>query len=659
METITRILIERGYPEKIACQTAERLERMAPELKEALAVWLENEECPIVGAEGYTTADLMKRTPGMTYPAALLTLDWLKREPEKVNVEENAEYVFQMWLNYMGDACIDVLKTEELRTQIISLGDQYQYSSPATASKFYFMASLCYLLYAKGYYSSRDVTDELINASTYIDKAIKLYYSGEYYVLQRSICALTSSTPEICIYEGLLSKYEIEEYCSGDALFKSEWILSIYEECRYLSILKATDIVNDLYEEDDALGAELSIKLWEIASKMQNINYKLVANFYLYLFYFEDKTSSGKLSTRCCKCLNDAYYTEGYSIDSVDVNNAYDETWLGVYVYFAESLIDGTNIYEPKDVKKGLKMLRRVAMMDECTAQEEACSILSVMLDEACADEFKTEELCVQINSLGDQYQYSSPATASKFYFMASLCYLLYAKNHCVSRDVTDELINASTYIDKAIKLYYSGEYHVLQRSICALTSSTPEICIYEGLLSKYEIEEYCSGDALFKSEWILSIYEECRYLSILKATDIVNDLYEEDDALGAELSIKLWEIASKMQNINYKLVANFYLYVFYIEDKTSSGKLSTRCCKCLNDAYYTEGYSIDSVDINNAYDETWLRVYVYFAESLIDGTNIYEPKDVKKGLKMLRRVAVMDECEAQEEACRILSEKA
>ncbi|MDE6783175.1 MAG: hypothetical protein K2J17_05580 [Paramuribaculum sp.] len=85
METITRILIERGYPEKIACQTAERMERMAPELKEALAVWLENEECPIVGAEGYTTADLMKRTPGMTYPAALLTLDWLKREPGKAS----------------------------------------------------------------------------------------------------------------------------------------------------------------------------------------------------------------------------------------------------------------------------------------------------------------------------------------------------------------------------------------------------------------------------------------------------------------------------------------------------------------------------------------------------------------------------------------------
>ena len=300
---------------------------------------------------------------------------------EEVNVEENAEDVFQhhfhMWLNYMDEACADVFKTEELCAQIISLGDQYQYSSPATASKFYFMASLCYLLYTKDYYFSRDVTDELINASTYIDKAIKLYYNGEYHVFLYSICALLSSTPEVCIDEGLLSKYEVEEYCSGETLFKPEWILSIYEECRYLSILKATDIVNDLYEEDDALGDELSIKLWKIVSKMQNINYKLVANFYLYVFYIEDKTSNGKLSTRCCKCLNDAYYTEGYSIDSVDINNAYDETWLRVYVYFAESLIDGTNIYEPKDVKKGLKMLRRVAMMDECVAQEEACSILS------------------------------------------------------------------------------------------------------------------------------------------------------------------------------------------------------------------------------------------------------------------------------------------
>lgn len=280
-------------------------------------------------------------------------------------------------------------------------------------------------------------------------------------------------------------------------------------------------------------------------------------------------------------------------------------------------------------------------------------------MDEACTDVFKTEELCVQIISLGDQYQYLSPATASKFYFLASLCYLLYAKNHYFSRNVTDELINASNYIDKAIYLYNNGEYHVFQHSICALTSSTPEVCIYEGLLRKDEIEKYCSGETLFKPEWVHSIYEECRYLSILKATDIVNDLYEDDEALSDELSIKLWRIASKMQNIHYKMVADFYLYLFYIEDQTSSGKLSTRCCKCLNDAYYTEGYSIKSVDVNNAYDETWLRVYVYFAESLIDGTNIYEPKDVSRGFKMLRRVAAMDECVAQEEACRILSEKA
>lgn len=85
MENITRILIERGYPEKIARQTAERLGHIVPELKEALTAWLEKGECPILEAEGYTTADLMKRTPGMTYPAALLTLDWLKREPEKAS----------------------------------------------------------------------------------------------------------------------------------------------------------------------------------------------------------------------------------------------------------------------------------------------------------------------------------------------------------------------------------------------------------------------------------------------------------------------------------------------------------------------------------------------------------------------------------------------
>lgn len=83
MEKLIKTLIERGYPEKIAIKTSENLSRMAPELREALTEWMESEKCPDIEEAGYSTSSLMSRFKGMTYPAALLTIDWLKREPQK------------------------------------------------------------------------------------------------------------------------------------------------------------------------------------------------------------------------------------------------------------------------------------------------------------------------------------------------------------------------------------------------------------------------------------------------------------------------------------------------------------------------------------------------------------------------------------------------
>ena len=79
---ITKILIERGYPENAAIQTAGNLEKLAGEYKDALQGWLESEECADLSEAGYSAKGLMARFPGMTYPAALLTLDWLRRDPE-------------------------------------------------------------------------------------------------------------------------------------------------------------------------------------------------------------------------------------------------------------------------------------------------------------------------------------------------------------------------------------------------------------------------------------------------------------------------------------------------------------------------------------------------------------------------------------------------
>jgi len=83
MEDIKKILIERGYPENAAIQVAQKLASFSGKLREAASAWIEKEAEPEVASNGYSTQSLMEKFPGMTYPAALLTIDWLEREPEK------------------------------------------------------------------------------------------------------------------------------------------------------------------------------------------------------------------------------------------------------------------------------------------------------------------------------------------------------------------------------------------------------------------------------------------------------------------------------------------------------------------------------------------------------------------------------------------------
>jgi hypothetical protein len=85
MEEITNKLLEQGYPANLAISVSKQLNDICLELKPMLSDWLTRNAQPIASANGYTTDSLMKRFDGMTYPAALLTIDWLMREPEKAS----------------------------------------------------------------------------------------------------------------------------------------------------------------------------------------------------------------------------------------------------------------------------------------------------------------------------------------------------------------------------------------------------------------------------------------------------------------------------------------------------------------------------------------------------------------------------------------------
>ncbi len=79
-DLLPRLKTEFGYPESGAEIIAGKLAACTPQVKEAFAHWWQTGERPDLQIEGYTTRRLIEQH-SMKPIAALLTLDWLSREP--------------------------------------------------------------------------------------------------------------------------------------------------------------------------------------------------------------------------------------------------------------------------------------------------------------------------------------------------------------------------------------------------------------------------------------------------------------------------------------------------------------------------------------------------------------------------------------------------
>lgn len=85
MENIKEILLSRGCPAKQVDTIVQKIGKLSSQLMPAMNEWLEHESMPVVDVDGYTTASLMEKFKGMQYPAAILLLDWLLKDPETAN----------------------------------------------------------------------------------------------------------------------------------------------------------------------------------------------------------------------------------------------------------------------------------------------------------------------------------------------------------------------------------------------------------------------------------------------------------------------------------------------------------------------------------------------------------------------------------------------
>lgn len=82
MERLYEALKSHGYNDKQIKFVSEKLSSIDESLKECLNKWIDKNIMTEVNVSGISLKQLMAKY-NMEYPAALLTMDWLKREPDK------------------------------------------------------------------------------------------------------------------------------------------------------------------------------------------------------------------------------------------------------------------------------------------------------------------------------------------------------------------------------------------------------------------------------------------------------------------------------------------------------------------------------------------------------------------------------------------------
>lgn len=79
---IREILMQRGYTQRNASLVAEEMVNIVPQLQQYLESWLMDKSYCENYEVGEFSLKKLQEERRMNYPAALLTLDWLIKEPE-------------------------------------------------------------------------------------------------------------------------------------------------------------------------------------------------------------------------------------------------------------------------------------------------------------------------------------------------------------------------------------------------------------------------------------------------------------------------------------------------------------------------------------------------------------------------------------------------
>lgn len=79
---IEQVLLNKGYTAKQSLQLSKELAELAQPLADCFSQWAINDDTIDFSSHGLSVLGLMKKF-GLKYPAALLSMDWVVKDPDK------------------------------------------------------------------------------------------------------------------------------------------------------------------------------------------------------------------------------------------------------------------------------------------------------------------------------------------------------------------------------------------------------------------------------------------------------------------------------------------------------------------------------------------------------------------------------------------------
>lgn len=284
---------------------------------------------------------------------------------------------FKDFLERLDTAVKDTVATDTLSREMERIANNIGYSDSTIASQYLFLAGLCDLLYAKKRYPDTNSRKQLKRAKKNLKAAVDLLSDDEYKLMLAAANTLLCTTPQQCIIEGTLdtSGFKFE----NGTLFKEDWLIEIYEECRFLSIVNADKVINTT--EDGKYDDKCMLGLWKPGQKFKDKDYRMISNLKVAI-HCSDREEGEKFGIEEADALNAVVNTQGYCIENCDVNSFYDRGWLEGCVYLAQSIVENENPYVDKDIKDQLTILERISDFVECFAGFLACITLGRYYEE-------------------------------------------------------------------------------------------------------------------------------------------------------------------------------------------------------------------------------------------------------------------------------------